>query len=227
MNQIDLMDDYSRRYQFAKICQWLAVPLLLVSLSCLWVSGGRFSTFGERIFLIAGGVLLIAFLALAVLSLDRYRCPNCFKSLGVVRAIQYCPYCGVNLQPKDASGAQYSIEAPDERRGLFGGISAKNLPTVGISRPAASGMVPQGNFRPAASDFTEETYPKNIRMFTTSDEMELTKRYIRLISKDETPSADETPAGIPDGGAEVDRARADKASEDAPGWRNKEKRKPS
>jgi len=225
MNQPDVMDDYSRRYQFAKICQYLAVPLLLASLSCLWLSGGAFHTFGEKILLIAGGGLLIAFLALVVLSVDRYRCPNCFKSLGVVRTIKYCPYCGIKLQTADESDQGYSLKAPDEGRGFFGGIGANILPSGGFSRRAATGILPQGNIRPTASDFPEETYPKNIRMFTTSDEMELTKRYIRLIAKDETPPADGSAAAVFDGSSGSERNADPDGTESSPRWRNKEKRK--
>ena len=225
MNETDVIDEYSRRHQFAKISQFLAVILLLVSLSCLWLSGGAFGTFGEKIFLIAGGLLLVASIALAVLSVDRYRCPYCFKSLGVVRSIKYCPYCGINLQSAGESDLDYSSKAPGERRGFFGGIAAKFIPAGGISRRAASGILPQGNFRPTASDFPEETYPKNIRLFTTSDEMELTKRYIRLISKDETPQKEETPAGVSESLPGIGREQGGKASEEAPHWRSKDKKK--
>ena len=185
MNSTDVLDDYSRRYQFARITQFLAVFLLLVSLACLWLSGGAFNTKGEKIFLIAGILLLIAFLALAVLSVNRYRCPNCSRSLGIVRKIQYCPNCGTNLQSASELGMEYSLNTPGERRGSLGTIGSKLPPSREISRGAESGIFSRGNFRPLASDFPEETYPKNIRLFTTSDEMELTKRYIRLISKDE------------------------------------------
>ena len=225
MNETDVIDEYSRRHQFAKISQFLAVILLLVSLSCFWLSGGVFGTFGEKIFLIVGGLLLIASIALAVMSVVRYRCPYCFKSLGVVRSIKYCPYCGINLQSAGESELDYSSKAPGERRGLFGAIGAKIIPTGGISRRAASGILPSGNFRPTASDFPEETYPKNIRMFTTSDEMELTKRYIRLISKDETPQKEVTPAGVSEAQPGIGRKRGGKATEEAPHWRSKDKKK--
>ena len=199
MNQTDVIDDYSRRHQFAKISQFLAGILLLVSLSCLWLSGGAFGTSGEKIFLIVGGLLFVASIALAVVSVDRYRCPNCFKSLGVVRSIKYCPYCGINLQSASELDLDYSSKAPGERRGSLGRIGAKLPPARReIRGGAASGILSQGNFRPMASDFPEETYPKNIRLFTTSDEMELTKRYIRLISKDELPQEEGTPAGVPE-----------------------------
>ncbi len=225
MNETDVIDEYSRRHQFAIISQFLAVILFLVSLSCFWLSGGAFGTFGEKIFLIVGGLLLIASIALAVMSVGRYRCPYCFKSLGVVRSIKYCPYCGINLQSAGESDLDYSSKAPGERRGFFGGIGAKIIPTEGISRRAASGILPPGNFRPTASDFPEETYPKNIRLFTTSDEMELTKRYIRLISKDETPQKAETPAGVSEAHPGIVREVGSKATEEAPHWRSKEKKK--
>jgi hypothetical protein len=221
MNQTDVIDEYSRRYQFAQICQLLAIPLLLVSISCFWLSGGAFATLGEKILVILGGAFLIAFLAAVIVSVDRYRCPDCFRSLGIVRTIRYCPYCGVNLQ--SAGDSDLAYQAPGERRGFFGGISEKVFPSAAISPSASARPLPQGNFRPLATDFPDETYPKNIRMFTTSDEMELTKRYIRLISKDETP----IPEGAPDAFSESlpvnGRAPQSKPSEDAPRWRNKKK----
>ncbi|HEY5118357.1 MAG TPA: hypothetical protein VII90_02795, partial [Anaerolineales bacterium] len=155
----------------------------------------------------------------------RYRCPYCFKSLGVVRSIKYCPYCGINLQSAGESDLDYSSKAPGERRGIFGRIGAKFIPAGGISRRGASGILPQGNFRPTASDFPEETYPKNIRLFTTSDEMELTKRYIRLISKDETPQKEETPAGVAEALPGIGREQGGKTLEEAPHWRSKDKKK--
>jgi hypothetical protein len=225
MNETNVIDEYSRRSQFARISQWLALAALLISLSCFWLTGGAFGTLVDKIFWILGGLLLVAFLALGVLSVDRYRCPYCSKSLGVVRAIAYCPYCGIQLQ----SGGELQPPLPPktrtERRELPGGIGAGWTPSVGISRRAASGVVRQGSYRPLASDFPEETYPKNIRMFTTSDETELTRRYFRLIAKDENADAEEMPAPAPGINPEIGWRLGKKSSEDSPRWRNKEKRK--
>jgi hypothetical protein len=63
-------------------------------------------------------------------------------------------------------------------------------------------------------DFPEETYPKDIRMFTTLDETELTKRFIRLIRKDEKAAFDDeegTELASDENGEEAD---GDDGSED-------------
>jgi hypothetical protein len=62
-------------------------------------------------------------------------------------------------------------------------------------------------------------------MFTTSDEMELTKRYIRLITKDENPPADGNPAAVAENSSGIDPAAGSDGSGSAPRWRNKEKKK--
>jgi hypothetical protein len=225
MNETDVIIEYARRFEFARIYQYIAAPLLLVSVSGLWISRGAFTSTGEKLFLIISGLLFIASMALALMSIDKYRCPYCSKNLGVVRKIKFCPYCGVNLQPMTGSDLAYSSKAPDGRRGLFGGIGANFVSAGGISRSAASRSFPQGTYRPLASDFPEETYPKDIRLFTTSDEMELTKRYIRLITKDENAPAEGTPAAVSDAASAVGRGAGSDTSEVAPRWRNKEKRK--
>jgi hypothetical protein len=225
MNETDILIEYSRRYQFAKYCQYFAAPIFLLSIAILGTSKGAFGTPGEKIFVLAGGALLIASLALAVLSVDRYRCPYCNKSLGVTRNIKFCPYCGVNVQPVDEIGLADSSNASVERSGFFRRIATNFLPARGISRPAASRPLTEGNYRPLASDFPEETYPKNIRMFTTSDEVELTKRYIRLITKDESAQTENPPLAVEGARPEFGRRQETKAPEDAPGWRNKKKTK--
>ena len=221
---MNVIDEYSRRHQFARTSQWLALVALIVSLSCFWLTGGAFATLGEKIFWAAGTVFLIAFLVLAVSSIDRYRCPHCFKSLGVVRFIAYCPYCGIQLQSTGESYSPSSVKVPGERRNPLGGIDATLVPSGGIFRRQTAGMVPQGTYRPLASDFPEETYPKDIRLFTTSDEMELTRRYFRLIAKDEDVPSEGAPEMFP-GDSSNGARRLDKESEAAPRWRNKEKKR--
>jgi hypothetical protein len=221
MNETDVIIEYSRRYEFAKIRQYIAAPLLLISGSGLWISRGAFTSAGEKLFLIISAVAFIASLALALLSIERYRCPYCAKNLGVVRKIKFCPYCGVNLQPVSGSDPAFSAKAPEGRRGRLGGIGANIIPAGGISRSAASRNLSQGTYRPLASDFPEETYPKDIRMFTTRDETELTKRYFRLIAKDDSPPAEEVPAFVPEDPPLMGR-REDSGT---PGdWRNKAKK---
>lgn len=225
MNETNVIDEYYRRHQFARMSQWLALAALLLSVCCLWLTGGAFATVGDKIFWIAGGLLFVAFLALAVLSVDRYRCPYCHKSLGVVRTIAYCPYCGIQLQSGAELQPPLSPKPPAERRALPGGIGAGGATSVGISRRAASGVVPQGTYRPLASDFPEETYPKNIRMFTTSDETELTRRYFRLIAKDENAETEEKPAPVSGIQPEIGWRLGKNSSEDSPRWRNKDKKR--
>jgi hypothetical protein len=225
MNETDVIIEYSRRYELARICQYLAVPLLLISSAGLWFSRGALGGTGGKIFFIVSGVVFIASVGLGLLSIDRYRCPYCAKNLGVARKIKFCPYCGVTLQSVNGTEIAFSSARTEGRRGLIGGAGADFIPAGGGSRAAASRSLSQATFRPLATDFPDETYPKDIRLFTTSDEMELTKRYIRLIAKDETPPPDEPPAPVavhPIGSAKA--ARSD-ASESAPRWRNKEKRK--
>jgi hypothetical protein len=224
MNETDVILEYARRYQFSKYCQYIAVPFFAVSLSGLWISRGAFFSPGEKAFFLAAALLLIASLALAVLSIYRYRCPNCNKILGVARKIKFCPDCGVNLQPAP-SGVGNSSRTPGERRGILGRVGMNFIPSGGISRTAASGISSQGNVRPAASDFPEETYPKNIRMFTTSDERELTRRYFHLIAKDDAVQMEEIPAGVPDDSSEIGWRLGNIAPENAPRWRSKEKKK--
>jgi hypothetical protein len=205
MNETEIMEEYSARYKYAKYCQYLAIPMLLISITFLWISGGAFGTAGEKLFLITGGILLISSISLALFSVDKYRCPNCFHSLGVVRKIKFCPYCGVKLQSMEESDWMYSSHEPGERRGIFDWIGNIRFSGRGISRTAIPSVLQQGGIRPRASDFPEETYPKNIRLFTTSDEMELTKRYIRLISKDDSVPLEGTPAVVPEKALEMDR----------------------
>jgi hypothetical protein len=225
MNETDVIIEYSRRYEFAKICLTIATPILLISASGLVISRGAFATTGEKLFLVIDGVIFIASLALALLSFYRYRCPYCAKNLGVVRKIKFCPDCGVSLQAGSESAVAFSSTRTEGRRGLSGGIGTNSIPAGGISRFAGSRNLSQGTFRPLASDFPEETYPKDIRMFTTSDEMELTKRYIRLITKDENPPADGNPAAVAENSSGIDPAAGSDGSGSAPRWRNKEKKK--
>ncbi len=225
MNESDVVIEYSRRYEVAKVFQNVALPLILVSGIGVAISRGAFSTTSEKLFLIVSGSIFIASLILVTLSFYRYRCPYCAKNLGVVRKISFCPYCGVTLQSGDGLEADFSSAQADNRRGLVGEPGANFTPSRSISRTAASRNLSKGTFRPLASDFPEETYPKDIRMFTTRDEMELTKRYIRLIAKDETPPADGSAAAVFDGSSGSERNADPDSTESSPRWRNKEKRK--
>jgi len=220
MDETDVIIEYSRRFQFARFCQYLAAPMLLVSLSCLWISRGAFATSGEKLFLIISGLLFITSLALALLSIIRYRCPYCSKNLGVARKIAFCPYCGVNLQPADYSNGSPPSRETIEKRGVFQWIESKIFSSRGASG-ADSQKMAQGTFHPEASYFPEETYPKNIRLFTTSDEIELTKRYFRLIAKDENPQAEGIPVKISEDPPLMGRREMSGTPGDLPRWRNK------
>jgi hypothetical protein len=225
MNESDVVIEYSRRYEVAKILQNVALPLVLISGIGVAISRGAFSTTSEKLFLIVSGSIFIVSLGLVALSFYRYRCPYCNKNLGVVRKISFCPYCGVTLQSGDGLEADFSSAKNDNRRGLSGEPGANFTPSRSLSRTAASRNLSQGTFRPLASDFPDETYPKDIRMFTTRDEMELTKRYIRLIAKDENPPADGTPAAVADAPSGAEHRADPDNPESSPRWRSKEKRK--
>ena len=122
---------------------------------------------------VVGGV--VAF-TLAVISYIKLRCPNCDRTLGEVNNAAYCPYCGVVLK-SDTVGGLVTMGAP--KRAGSGKAMAKR------AAPASSASVWEPRSGTAGiDDFPEEAYPKNIRMFTTPNEMELTKRYIQLIDKD-------------------------------------------
>jgi hypothetical protein len=220
MNETDVVLEYSRRYEYAKYFQYIGAPLFVLSGAGLVISKGAFATAGEKMFLVVCGAAFLASLALLLSSWYRYRCPYCAKNLGVVRNIKFCPYCGVTLQPVSGSEVVFSLSRTEERRDRIGGISSNFITPGSISRSAGSRNLARGTFRPLASDFPEETYPKDIRMFTTSDEMELTKRYIRLIAKDENP-----PAAVADEPSGLGRRAAPDATEASPRWRNKEKKK--
>jgi hypothetical protein len=220
MDETDLIIEYSRRFQFARFCQYLAAPMLLVSLSCLWISRGAFATSGEKLFLILSGLLFIASLALALLSVYRYRCPSCSKNLGVARKIAFCPYCGVNLQPSDSFNWSPPSREPVENRGIFRWIESKVFSRRGSSK-VESQRTAQGAFHPEASYFPEETYPKNIRLFTTSDEIELTRRYFRLIAKDENPQPEGVPENIWEDSPLTGRHEMPGTPGDLPRWRNR------
>jgi hypothetical protein len=104
----------------------------------------------------------------------------------------FCPSCGAAL--KSGASAGRISGAGMEMYGGEGGIGAvEKMARAG----ARSQRARSGNWEPKETpvdlvDYPGEAYPKNIRMFTTSDEMELTKRFIRLIDKDD--SAQQTPS---------------------------------
>jgi len=74
--------------------------------------------------------------------------------------------------------------------GILGGIRAvAYCPSCGTKlkeiESRALDYSPGGELAEGAEEFSEETYPKDIRLFTKPDETELTKRFIHLIQKDE------------------------------------------
>ncbi|MFN2297413.1 MAG: hypothetical protein ACK2UB_01090, partial [Anaerolineales bacterium] len=101
----------------------------------------------------------------------RLRCPNCSRVLIGVRGAAFCPECGATLKAERRMGM-----APAPSQGSRRKASAQRgiVRREGRSRSIVS----------AADQYPEEAYPKNIRLFTTPDETVLTRRYIRLIDRD-------------------------------------------
>jgi uncharacterized Zn finger protein (UPF0148 family) len=127
---------------------------------------------------LAGAVVLAAAACfLAILSFLNLRCPKCGRVLGQIFGAAYCPSCGAALT-SDAPPAPEAGESPvPQTEGKMVRRRGSAVRTRG--RAWTPKDVTSGD-----AAFPGETYPKNIRMFTTPDEMELTKRFIRLIDLD-------------------------------------------
>jgi hypothetical protein len=173
----------------------------------------------EGALLAVGVVTAVVTAALALLSVINLRCPNCDRIVGEVFGAAYCPACGAALKP-DVPLRRETAETPGRRTAAK--ASGKRSLAAGLS-----GRVwePRSGI-PGVEDYPEEAYPKNIRMFTTTDEGELTKRYIRLIDKDNRESpVRQGQISLPGGGARparLPRPAADAASgkkRSRPNWR--------
>ncbi|MBN2084514.1 MAG: zinc ribbon domain-containing protein [Anaerolineales bacterium] len=178
MNTIEIVEEYQSRSHAARAYREIAVLLLVVSVIVWALYGINRAQLGAwgGVVLAAGIVIGAATFALAALSIIKLRCPNCDRVLGEVHGAAYCPSCGAALK----SEAVIHINAPAApKRGGSGRAMAKRAAGTSVGR-----VWEPGSRTPGIDDFPEEAYPKNIRMFTTPNEMELTKRYIQLIDKD-------------------------------------------
>jgi hypothetical protein len=181
MNETDVVEEFQSRSGAARAYREIAALLLLVSI----VAFAAYGIYRSRIGTWAGAVLAAAVvlaavtIALAVLSYVKLRCPNCGGVLGGVHDPAFCPSCGAALRTEADFGVE--TESAPVRRGGRNGRPAARL--AAARRAAAKTWEPRSGV-PGIDSYPEEAYPKNIRMFTTSDEMELTKRYIQLIDRD-------------------------------------------
>ncbi|MBN1440394.1 MAG: hypothetical protein JW929_13380 [Anaerolineales bacterium] len=200
MDDSSLIEEFGSRSRSARNIRLAAAAALLLSavgFALYGIPSARDAQW-SGVLLAAAGVLAAAAFGLAVFSFTRLRCPNCERALWGAFQAAFCPSCGAALK----AGAG-SFHAARSTRKLEGRTA---IVRRGSARTSARVWEPQVGLS-GADDFPMESYPKNIRMFTTSDELELTKRYMRLIDKDDIrrsgPGAErrEPPAGDlgPDG----------------------------
>jgi hypothetical protein len=173
MDPKQIIEEYNARERSVENYREVALLLLIVSVIVLVlhaINRTRIGLWGGAM-LAAGLVLLVLSLALGLLSFLRRRCPNCSRVLIGVREAAFCPECGATLKAERRMGM-----APAPSQGSRRKASAKRgiVRREGGSRSIVS----------AADEYPEEAYPKNIRLFTTPDETVLTRRYIRLIDRD-------------------------------------------
>jgi hypothetical protein len=207
MNDYEIQTEYQNRLDAAGKYRGLAALFLLPAVAAL--AGYFFSRAAEwsGLLLLAGVILLALALALGVLSIFKLRCPNCSRILGEVFGASYCPACGAalrsGLRPRAAAPAETALAAPKASR----------------RRSRGGDWEPRTSLA-AVGDFPEEAYPKNIRMFTTANEMELTKRYIKLIDRDNREQDDSLFTGASAAPRRRKAARAEPAPADGPTqWR--------
>jgi Zn finger protein HypA/HybF involved in hydrogenase expression len=178
MNAMEIVEEFQNRVHSARAYREVAALMLVVSIVLFTLYGIYRTQIGlwSGAVLAAGVMCGVAAFTLAVMSYLKLRCPNCDRVLGEVNNAAYCPYCGAVLK-SDTVGGLVTMGAP-KRAGSGKAVARR-------AAPASSARVwePRSGTR-GGDDFPEEAYPKNIRMFTTPNEMELTKRYIQLIDKD-------------------------------------------
>ncbi len=191
MNAMEVVEEYQNRSNSARSYREAAALLLVVSIVLFTVYGIARTRIGiwGGVVLAAGVVSGVITITLAVMSYVKLRCPNCGRVLGEVPDAAYCPSCGAVLKTDTVGGLTAAV-AP--RRGGTGQSMARRA----ASRSAAKVWEPRSRTS-GTDDFPEEAYPKNIRMFTTPNEMELTKRYIQLIDKDNRILPGEESARLP------------------------------
>jgi|GEM_PF-4035740 len=179
MNQMEVVEEYQSRSHAARTYREIAALLLVVSIIVFALYGinrARLGAWGGAV--LAAGILIgVAAFALAALSVVKLRCPNCDRVLGEVHGAAYCPSCGAALRSDAVAGPNPAGGSKRAGGGRSMARRAAGAGSVGRVWEPRSGT-------PGIDDFPEEAYPKNIRLFTTPNEMELTKRYIQLIDKD-------------------------------------------
>jgi hypothetical protein len=180
MGQTHIIEEYNARSRSVENHREVALLLLIVSVIVLLVYAVNRTRIGlwGGVMLAAGLIFLALSLALALLSLLRLRCPNCSRVLIGVNRAAFCPGCGAALKGAGRSGT-VSAAPQGSRRGASAqrGIVRRGSESRGIVS--------------ATDEYPEEAYPKDIRLFTTPDERVLTRRYIRLIDRDDRRRADD------------------------------------
>jgi hypothetical protein len=178
MDLMDIIAEYNARSRSARNYREVALLLLVVAaivLALHAINRARIEFWGG-IILAAGIILLVVSFALAMLSFLKLRCPNCSRVLGEVHDAAFCPACGVPLKDDGSIGMVPAAGAKPRKTAAAEQALAR--------RANLSKWEPRNN-QIELAEYPEEGYPKNIRMFTTKDETELTKRYIHLINKDD------------------------------------------
>jgi hypothetical protein len=230
MNELEIIEEFNNRSKSVRKYRETAALLLVVSIILLALYGVNQTRLGMGggVLLGVGVVLLVVCFALALLSFIKLRCPNCHRILGEVHDAAFCPSCGVALK----SDASFGLDSPpeEERGGRGAGKLAKRQEST--RRTAIRAWEPRSG-QPGIDPFPEEAYPKNIRMFTTKDELELTKRYIHLIDNDNSRPQMQQDGGLgqESAGAKSASARKSKAerkaekTEGGPSWRQSDDEK--
>jgi hypothetical protein len=174
MNDMDIIEQYHARSASARNYREVAILLLVVGaiMMALYAINRSRIEFWGGVILAAGIILLVVSFALALLSFMRLRCPNCSRVLGGLSDAAFCPGCGIALK---GGGSFVAASVPEAK--------ARSAPAAG--RAIARRKWEPRSLAAGGDEYPEEAYPKNIRMFTTTDETELTKRYIHLINRDD------------------------------------------
>jgi hypothetical protein len=179
MNAIEIVEEFQSRSKSVRIYREAAALLLAVAVILLGLYGiirAPLGAWGGAV-LAAGAAAGVAAIGLAAVSFLRLRCPNCSRILGQVLDAAYCPSCGAALKSDGITGMDPS--AVSRRKGSGRSMARRSAAGTSVARV----WEPRSG-KPGIDDFPEEAYPKNIRLFTTPNEMELTKRYIHLIDRD-------------------------------------------
>jgi hypothetical protein len=193
MRDMRILEEFQERSGAARLYRGIAVLLLVIALVFFALYGIDRAQFGvwSGAVLAGGIVLTAAALVLAALSLLRLRCPNCGRVIGEVFDPAFCPTCGAALK----AGVDFEMEAPHPPEVPARRVRALVRRPEYARRPGLKTWEPRTGLA-GINDYPEEAYPKNIRMFTTTNELELTKRYIQLIDRDNKRGLEPTPQTI-------------------------------